>query len=52
MGTTAHPHHRGAREEPPLPHPNADLLERCYEAFERADLATVAACFDRDVAFH
>ncbi len=35
-----------------MTHPNNDLLQRYYEAFQRGDLDTMAACFHHDVAFH
>lgn len=35
-----------------MPHPNAELLQGYFEAFQRGDLDATAACFDQDVAFH
>lgn len=35
-----------------MSHPNADLLQRYYEAFQHGDLDTMAAYFDHDVVFH
>lgn len=33
-------------------HPNAQLLERFYKAFDRHDAATMAACYAPNVRFH
>ena len=35
----------------PLMHPNAELLERFYAAFEAKDDATMAACYSDDATF-
>lgn len=35
-----------------MPHPNQDLLQGYYEAFQHGNLDAMAACFDNDVAFH
>ena len=32
-------------------HPNADLILRFYQAFDRRDAATMGACYTRDVQF-
>ncbi|MEZ4400180.1 MAG: nuclear transport factor 2 family protein [Kofleriaceae bacterium] len=34
-----------------MPHPNAALIERFYQAFSRRDAATMAACYHADVEF-
>lgn len=33
------------------PHPNAQLIERFYQAFQKHDGAAMAACYHRDVEF-
>ena len=34
-----------------MPHPNAELLTRFYEAFQRRDAAAMGACYRPDVTF-